>query len=140
MTFNIHLHCLTVTQNWIVKVIRNKPFRYSTKSLYEESDIYTIKDLYNLQVFKFMYKNTIFHNKLRHGVNTRALANNNLVAPFKSLSICQRHISFVGCKLYNLLPNQIKSSNSLPIFNNRLKVWYKANRNYILSRTSIDPR
>ena len=56
-----------------------------------------------------MLQNRCYKNVLFHKFNTRNTSKNYVLVPAVSHSATQRHISFVGPKLYNMLPLYIKN-------------------------------
>ena len=56
-----------------------------------------------------MLQNRCYKNVLFHKFNTRNISKNYVLVPAVSHSATQRHISFVGPKLYNMLLFDIKN-------------------------------
>lgn len=133
VAYNNHMKCLSVTQNWIIKTMRNKPRLYSTGLLYQESGIFTVKEIFAVSVLKYMHKSEHSHESMCHSKRTRAVCNKNLVVPFKSLSVCQKHVSYVGPKIYNLVPPSIKN-RSIRSFGGAVRSWFVQNKEHILKQ------
>ena len=102
------LESLNVVLNYILKVIFQKERLFPTDQLYNEN-ILNIRMLYFYNICLFYYKNKHLQKKLEHTYQTRQIANQNFVVPFYRRDGNQRFITSLGPKLYNLLPNNIKT-------------------------------
>lgn len=100
---------LITAQKWVIKVILFKNKRYPTELVYKESSLLNINQLYIKSVIRYMLKNTDYKQYITHGINTRNVVLNNLVLSNPRHTICQNHIYSVGPKIYNSLPENLKS-------------------------------
>ena len=121
-TNNTVLHPLQVLQNKIVRIISNvKTNEHITNnSLYKQLKILTIKDMYELEVSKFMHQHQ--HNKLPnlcnfyftptasiHKYNTRSTSHNNLYLSSINSNTAKNAIQFTGVQIWNSLSPQWKN-------------------------------
>lgn len=100
---------LMIAQKWVIKVILFKKKRYPTELVYRDSGLLSPSQLYIKAVIRFMLKTTYYRENILHGVNTRNAAQNNLVLCNPRHSLCQKHIYYIGPKIYNSLPQNIRS-------------------------------
>ena len=123
------LNQILVVQKKTIRVICGKDRYFHTKPLFLRLNILNFFDLFNYSVcihlFKILVldkyinlKNLILQNNVDHNYNTRISL---LRLPFYSKSLCQRSLIYIGPKLWNLLPNFIKSIKTLSSFKRKLK-------------------
>ena len=121
-TNNTVLHPLQVLQNKIVRIISNVKTneRITNNSLYKQLKILKIKDMYELEVFKFMHQHQ--HNKLPnlcnfyftptasiHNYNTRSTSHNNLYLSSINSNAAKNAIQFNGVQIWNSLSPEWKN-------------------------------
>ena len=105
-------------------------FRAHSKPLFFELRILRIYDLYKYTLATYMYKilnnlipvlshQTLARNVRMHSHNTRQKS--NICSPFCRTSMRQGTICFQGPKLWNLLPDVIKSAPNVHVFRRHLK-------------------
>ena len=125
--YSTHLRLLNVVQNFIVKTILRKPKLYTTSLLYSPK-LNNIKTLYILSACNFVHTNQKFKlNYICHSHSTRGNTNNLLNIPNSKKDLNKRFVNFLGPKLYNLLPLNIRNINNNKRFNNLLKDYMFAN-------------
>ena len=125
--YSTHLRLLNVVQNFIVKTILRKPKLYTTSLLYSP-ELNNIKTLYILSACNFVHTNQKFKlNYICHSHSTRGNTNNLLNIPNSKKDLNKRFVNFLGPKLYNLLPLNIRNINNNKRFNNLLKDYMFAN-------------
>jgi len=129
-----HLNKLQVLQNRAIRNISKAPRFFRLDNIYLNYRILKVKDLYNLEVCKFMHKH---HNKsLPNCFNsffsisqqraTRSSSNLNYNTPFYRSNKGQRSIKFYGPKIWNSIPLPVRNLSFIDI-----KKQYK---NLILSK------
>ena len=116
------MSALEVAQKYVIKIMYFKNKRYPTGLLFQESGLFNLEQLYIKSIVRYMLKNQCYKNMLQHNLNTRNVANNNVFVPAMSHSATQRHICFVGPKLYNVLPLQFKNKSYTKV-KQKLKNW-----------------
>lgn len=105
-----HLRSLEVIQRKFLRLILNKPFRYSSNKLYEESGIFDLRQLFFKTLVLTQYKEKSKLNKPSHEYITRTKT--RYVIPKKMKNVGQRSYSFLGPTAFNFLPDIIKTSRS----------------------------
>ena len=123
---------LIVAQKHIIKIIYFKIKRYPTYLLFQESNFLNIEQLYIKSVIRYMLQNRCYKNVLFHKFNTRNTSKNYVLVPAVSHSATQRHISFVGPKLYNMLPLYIKNKPYAKV-KKKLQSWILENNTVLTS-------
>lgn len=130
------LQNLTLTQKYILKIINKKPKRYSSESLFTESGALSIRELYVKSTLNYMkYKNT-YKNYIQHNINTRSITQDHVYTNRVEFLACQRHVSFTGPRLFNMLPSHIKNINIInrKMFNVKASHWIKENSETIITK------
>ena len=118
----------------IVRIITDSPYRAHTAPIYKELNILTINDICKLEVAKKMY---CFHHQpsleknidlpitsiqKTHHYNTRQSSNNDYFLPRKRTESGKKSFSFIGPKIWQEIPTQLKQSNlSFNVFKKKLK-------------------
>lgn len=100
---------LFIAQKYIIKIIMFKTKRFPTKQLFEEGKLLTLEQLYTRAVIRFMLSTQYYRNTILHKHNTRNATNKNLSLTLVKNSATQRHISYTGPTIYNLLPISLRN-------------------------------
>ena len=129
--YNNVLRPVISVQKYILKIIFNKPFRYPSKTLFEENSILNIKQLYFKASINAIRSNSITTNKITHSHGTRSKTTNNMELKRVAHTLAQRESTYIGTKLYNLLPVEIKKLNTSR-FKKRLRIWLIQNNDRIV--------
>lgn len=59
-------------QKWVIYIIMGKTIRYSIEPLFGESNLCSIKQLYIVEILKFMFKKRKYYQKISINIPTRA--------------------------------------------------------------------
>ena len=111
---------LVIQQKKTIRTIANIPYNGHTSPTFRQLKILKFTDIFKYHVLIYMYKNKdlpIFN--VQHDVSTRF--RNNLVSSFQRLKKTQNSVYYVGPKLWNELPQNIRNSTRLIEFKNNLK-------------------
>lgn len=119
---NNHMHNLEIVQKWILKVIYNKPYTYPTEQLYQETNIRDPRQLFFFRVIIRQHLNRHELLEIEHNYDTRYKLKSTLV-PKPKKNILQRNYMYLGPKIYNLVPVDIKILTSMNLFKTRIKKW-----------------
>lgn len=120
-----HLQPLTIIQKYILKLIINKPRRYSSELTYLDSHSLNIQQLYIKIMSKFIYKR-------RHSMQTVNVSYLNtksnsitplMTVPFRFKLVGQKHVDFLGPKIFNTLPAAMKLAPNMISFKKMLNIW-----------------
>lgn len=109
---------LNLIQNYILKIIYKKNRRYSTELLYS-GEIRNVRTLYFVSACTFIHKNEKLKIYCTHQYETRNKNNKHIVIPHSTRNKNQRFLNYLGPKLYNLIPLEIKQSKNLKNFIHR---------------------
>ena len=110
---------ITVLFNRAIRCIHFCNYRDSVTHLLAENKLLRIEDIFKLELGKFMFnfnKDSLPNNfnsyfkktNTVHNYNTR-LAKNNYFLPRKNKKRGQRSLSFLGCKLWSEIPDNLKN-------------------------------
>lgn len=122
-----NIHPLTITQKWILKIIFNKPFRYPTDLLFQDSAVFNVRLLYAYAMCMELYKNK--HSLLTfadHSYTTREIEARKARSDKTNKHIGQHVYTYLSTKVYNVIPGEIKLINySSIIYKKKIKAWLK---------------
>lgn len=121
------LHRLNITQKYIIKIFMNRNRRYPSDLLFKEADLLPVRQLYVKGTLRFMKKCNKYKSRIMHSVHTRSVDSGCLFVPLASYTASQRHIRYVGPKLFNMLPLNLKSVVNLRTFLLGISKWIKIN-------------
>ena len=130
-TYPTHLLPLFRLQKKIMRIITNNDYFEHTQPLFKNNSILKLFDINKLQIAIYMYKlqhnnhnrtNTTLQPQHNYPTRTR----NNLIIPAHNLTIYQHSLSYLGPKIWNAFPQEIKTKQSLYTF-------IKHYKNYIIS-------
>lgn len=114
---------LKTVQNSLLKIILNKVRLYPTVQLYKNAKVLNVAGLFskNICLFVYKYKLVTFTD---HQYNLRR---KNVHIPRMNTNRGQKSISFMGVKLFQSLPIDIKEETNPIIFKIKLKIWLMNN-------------
>ena len=126
MASSTNLDSLQILQNKLLKVLLNRPYRYSTNQLHNELDILKINDIFKQEVLNFVYcqmNNMLpdifdeyfitfsnIHNIVIRGHSTQ------LQIPNHKLEIAAHTVKILGASLWNELSSNLKKCKTLKNF------------------------
>uniref|UniRef100_A0A8D8WIB8 Uncharacterized protein n=1 Tax=Cacopsylla melanoneura TaxID=428564 RepID=A0A8D8WIB8_9HEMI len=108
-------------QNILLRVILNKP------RLFHSDDLYKILDVPNL-VDVYMYKISLYACKYSNDwtrIHTVTRQTGQIRIERVNKSIYKRHFQYLGKKLYNILPEEIKHEENIVRLKNLVKIWLR---------------
>lgn len=123
--FKTNLEDLQVLQNRAVKCLLHLPILTSSTDVYRLAGIPTIKQIYYKQLGLFMFdemNRNIFTN-IQFSVTATTTRNVSVRSKFARTVTGQRNVLSEGPRLYNMLPNEIKSKTSREGFKQGLSDW-----------------
>lgn len=112
-----------IAQKRILRCIADVPSAYSCKNIFKDFKILSLPSLYIFEIciYVFMNRNNFILNKDCHNVNTRQ--KNKLHEPCARLNMTSKSPRFIGPKIFNRLPDEIKCSKTVHLFKKRLKLF-----------------
>lgn len=119
-TFKAAINPLQTAQNILLRIIFKKNRLFSTKKLYQETNIFNIHSLYtyNCLIRMFHTQKDYTQNHLRE---TRSKMNLDVQTEFFNKSVTQNSFLYYGPKIYNILPKNLKDIKTLKIFKKEIK-------------------
>lgn len=119
---NVYFKKLEVMQKWILKIIFKKGYLYPTNQLYEECRLLDVRQLYCQSLLINQYKQRNFNPSISHRHDTR-YRQHSFVLHMANKTIGQRSHTYIGPKIFNLLPAEIKSICTIKRFKSEIKKW-----------------
>lgn len=132
-TYNVYMEQLTKIQKRIFKIMMGKRMRYPTQKLYDEIGLYDLKQLYFISNAIYYYKNKQYLEVKQHKHSTRSMKEEKYLIEFRNKVIGQKNFTYLGKKLFNYIPKDIRHLNPLQKFKVRLKSFVFEHRDDILS-------
>ena len=114
---------LEVAQRRILKIIYELNIRHPSDQIFTEYRILNIRKLYYKTAIMYLIKNRLTTGNTFYRYNTRFRQNDNLILPKVHLTIGQRHFEYVGQKVFNYLPQELKNKKLIRSFNKLLSQW-----------------
>ena len=124
-TYDTTIDPLKKVQNKILKIILKKDSRYHTKYLYNDMNVLPIKKLFYKPSVIYIIKNNLTF-KTEHGHNTRQIY---IKVPTMHIKLTQSTYLYIGPKIFNILPIEIKHSNSFKILKKIITLWLLQEQN-----------
>lgn len=121
-----HLKKLKTTQNTILKIIYKKHRLFNTERLYKDMEILNINKLFHKNICYHIHKykdNLIQYTEHNYSLRQR---NANLPRPFSSKGT--KTIRYLGVKIFNQLPEEIKAEEKRDLFKILVKRWLHNNQ------------
>ena len=121
-TYPTHLLPLFRLQKKIIRSINNRDYYEHTKPLFKNTNILTLFNLNKLHIGIHMFKTLNGHIQVlqpNHNYPTRSYQNLNV--PLHTISLYQHSLSYTGPKLWNTIPQHIKTQPILTSFKNCFK-------------------
>lgn len=121
-TYKTNLKTLSVLQKLFVKIILKKKLNETSFPLFIQLKILPIRYMYVYKVLRVFYAsskncgNTIkYKAKLRNP--------DNVYIPKPTNTFFTKTFNFLAPRIYNLLPQEIRKSNSISLFSNKLRTY-----------------
>ena len=134
-TYSSVLYNVEILQKSLIKIIYRKTRRHSTDLLFRESGLLSIKQIYVSSIIRHMKESNKYKKNISHNITTRLIANENVAIPVTNLGATQRHINYIGPRIYNLLPLEINNKNKY--YMKKVYTWTKTNWDNIKRKISI---
>lgn len=126
-TYFCHINPVFKVQKLILRIMGQKHPLYPSDSLYEELQLLSIRQIYIHKLLTFIRKNPQFFLNMDHTHSTRR-RNIDLAVPRMTTTAAQRTVTYLGPKIYNRLPMDIKEMVLVNIFKAKTKTWIIENR------------
>lgn len=113
---------LEVLQKTLIKIMLHKDKRYPSRALFWEAKLFNMQMLLSKTIARFMIKHKKYKELRNTYTVTRSAQNNKLVLPKMQYARTQKHISYIGPKIYNIIPDFCKDRPYTKI-KRKLKSW-----------------
>lgn len=121
-----------VAQRILIKICLSQPYDYPTNLIFCHFKVFSIKQLYVQKILLYMHKNIYRYNTIQYSNQyTRAINNQSLEVPRMLTKLTQHTVTYLGPKIYNLLPKDIRSIKNPHKFKKDIKVWILQNNGYL---------
>ena len=119
----VYVRKLEVTQKWLLKVIFNKRITYPSDDLFCESGFLDIRQMYALELLTFQHRRRFTLEKVEHTHETRYKQTVGIKIPRPDKTLMQRSLTYLGPRMYSLLPSYIVGYNSEGLFKKHTVRW-----------------
>lgn len=103
-----------------IRIMYDLKWRDTCRPVFKSHKLLTFYDAYILETVCFVYKHMeVFSNNTTHNYQIRNV--NYLLPPIHSTSHFQKNLTFMGCKLYNKLPADIRGITNYKYFKSKVK-------------------
>lgn len=129
---NNYLKHLEIMQKWFLKIIYSKNITYPTNDLFNLSKKMDIKQLFSQKILINLFKNDHIIKYKNHTYSTR---NKQTIKTKVNKTIGQRNYIYIGPKIYDLLPVELKNITSLKKYKKEIKSWIQNTPRLLLHQT-----
>ena len=120
-TYDTHINPLKILQKRAIRILNNANYLDHTEPLFYASKILKIEDQYKLSIASYVYKNpnilTPFSRNHHYSTRNRS----TFVPPFERLRSSQQSVLYNSVRIWNCVPEEIKTCQSFVGFKNRYK-------------------
>ena len=116
-------HSVFVLQKRAIRIMAKLTSTESCREAFQSQKVLTLTSVYIYEITCFVYKNKLKFSNTRsqHNHNTRK---KEFLLPLKhDTALYQKSLFFNGCRLYNLLPEDIKCLPTISKFKNAVKLF-----------------
>lgn len=109
-----------VNQKRILRILLNMGYRQSCRGKFKELGVLTVYALYLHECLLYLHRNKkeFLKNNTTSGYNTRTM---NITFPLHKLSLTERSPSYMCIRIFNKLPNELKSLENYRLFKAKTK-------------------
>lgn len=121
-----NLKIIESLQKRFLKTIFNKPLLYPTTQLYIETKILDLRLLYFKNIVMYQFKNKHKLEDIDHHHNTRSKTKKHCKLPRTVKKVGQKSVNFLGPRLFNLIPEKIRSLKTPTHYKKKIVNWILA--------------
>lgn len=127
-----HLKKINILQKWIMKIIYQKDITFPTDELYSISQFFDIRQLYCYKILVNIHQGKIPLYPVDHPYKTR---NRDCAVkiPKCNKSAMQKSVTYLGPKLYNIIPVELRMTNNKNTFKRKLKLWMQQKNRHVFN-------
>lgn len=112
---------LEIIQKTLIKILYTKDRYYPSDQLFKETKLMTIRQIYCFESLNFIHLHSSCFETITANYNTRVQTNKQFKLPKPNKSHYKRTIFYLGLKMYNELPHELKNNQSLNKYKLQLK-------------------
>lgn len=112
-------------QKRFLKIIYGKNILYPTELLFQNSELFSIRQLYCYATLIYQYKNKHNHDHFTHDYSTRGKQQDGIKVKKMTKSIGQKYYVYIGERLFNMLEKCTKDTSNIYKFKSKIKKWIK---------------
>lgn len=112
-------------QKRFLKIIYGKNALYPTELLFQNSELFSIRQLYCYTTLIYQYNNKQNHEHFTHKYSTRSKQQDDIKIKKMAKSIGQRYYVYIGEKLFNMLDKCTRDATNITKFKRNVKKWIK---------------
>lgn len=116
-----YLNILKVALKWIIKIIFNKYYRFSSEKLFEESKLFTFQHLYFLSLANYHHQYKHMFPQIDNLYNTRLKEQSTLISKVEIIKN-QKFLTYLSPIIYREIPNEIKHITNIFLFQKKVKL------------------
>lgn len=121
--YSRNIRSTIIAQKAILKLMYRLPCRYPTASLFKDTRILTLRELFYKKAIICTIKQGSVGDNTLHEYDTRFKRRENVTLPRVQKTIGKRCYTYVGQKLFNAIPHQIKLKKTYKIFGKIINSW-----------------
>lgn len=110
-------------QKRILKIIYKKSINFPSQLLFSELKVLDIRQLFAKSTLLHLQKHKFQVQKVEHKKNTRSQNLDNLFRPRSRKAIGQKTFTYIGPRIYNLLPENVKDLRNIHSFKRQIVSW-----------------
>lgn len=122
-TYKSNINSLLLQQKHFVRLILRKVKTETSKPLFFSLKIFPLEYLYVYKVLKYFYSKSGNRNFFGTSYRTKLRTGNNFPVPKPVNTFFTKSFIFMAPRMYNLIPDYIKSSFNSTVFSKRLQKW-----------------
>ena len=119
----VHIKPIITQHKRIIRTICNSQRYDHSSPLFHQLNLLKFEDIYKFSLCVHMFK-SLATGMFRVGHNRNTRQNNLAFSSFHRLTTCQKAFSFRGPQVWNNLPTDLRSIDSLPLFKKKLKEYF----------------
>lgn len=111
----------------VIKIMYNLPFQYPTTLLYKNTRLLCLRKIFYKKALLYSIKHKLIKDNVKHNYGTRFRENENIILPKMQKSIGRQTYTYIGQKMYNTIPQALKSKTEFRHFGSLLNKYLIAN-------------
>lgn len=125
--YNAHLTSADVAQKTILKIMHKLPYRYPTNSLFNTANVLSLRKLFYKKSILYCNRHNLLSKSVTHVYPTRFRVQDNLMLPKIQKTIGKRCFKYVGQKVFNSIPQELKHRINQMNFKKLISSWLQEN-------------